>query len=318
MHESENDHHEDLPMITVGIPTFNRASSLRQTLSSLRDMAVPDDLAWELVVVNNNCTDETDRVLEEFAGFIPLRSEFEPRQGHCHARNRVLEAARGDYIVWTDDDVIVDRDWLAAYARAFRRWPEVAVFGGFIRPRYEEPVASWIIKNETLLCGPLVIRDLGDKPVLLSVQERRFPYGANMAVRAREQRMFRYNPELGPGPRGRLGEEVDVVERILRSGATGYWIPDARVEHCIGRNRQTIRFVARYSAACAESAAITRNDAAGGFWLGAPRWMWRRLLEEWLRYRIHRLTSSSPIWVNDLLAWSTTWGAIRYSRNQRR
>ena len=285
----------DLPEITVAICTCNRASSLRQTLCSLRDIAVPDDLAWELVVVNNNCTDETDRVLEEFTGLLPLRREFEPRQGASHARNRVLEVARGDYIVWTDDDVIVDRDWLAAYARAFRRWPDAAVFGGFIRPRYEEPVASWIIENETLLGGPLVIRDFGDKPVLLSVQERRFPYGANFAVRASEQRMFRYNPDLGIGPgRGRLGDEVDVVERILRSGATGYWIPDARVWHCIGRDRQTIRFVARYSAAWGETLAFQRNDTAGGFWLGVPRWMWRRLLEEWLRYRIHRLTSSSP------------------------
>lgn len=309
----------DLPMITVAICTFNRASSLRRTLCSLRDMAVPDDLAWELVVVNNNCTDDTDRVLAEFTGPLPLRREFEPRQGLSNARNRVLEAARGDYIVWTDDDVIVDREWLAAYARAFRRWPEAAVFGGFIRPRYEEPAASWIIENETLLGGPLVIRDFGDNPVLLSVEERRFPYGANFAVRAREQRSFQYNPELGLGPsRGRLGDEVDVVERILRSGATGYWIPDAKVEHCIGRNRQTIRFIARYSAAWGETVAFHENNAAGAFWLGAPRWMWRRLLEQWLRYRIHRLTSSSRIWVNDLLAWSTTWGAIRYWRNQRR
>lgn len=309
----------DLPTITVAICTFNRASSLRRTLCSLRDMAVPDGVAWELVVVNNNCTDETDRVLEEFAGSLPLRREFEPRQGHCNARNRALEAARGDYIVWTDDDVIVDRDWLAAYARAFRRWPEAAVFGGFIRPRYEEPVASWIIENETLLGGPLVIRDFGDKPVPLSVQERRLPYGANFAVRASEQRMFRYNPELGlVAGGGRLGDEIDVIEQILRSGASGYWIPDARVEHCIGRDRQTIRFVARYSAAWGETVAHRENDATGAFWFGAPRWMWRRFLEEWLRYRIHRLTSPSPIWVNDLIAWSKTWGAIRYSRNQRR
>lgn len=252
-------------MITVAICTFNRARSLCRTLCSIYGMTIPDDLEWELVVVDNNSTDETDQVLRSLAYSLPLGWAFEPKGGLSHARNRAIEVARGDYIIWTDDDVIVDRDWLAAYARAFRRWPGAAVFGGFIRPRYEKSVPSWIIENEALLSGPMVIRDLGDKPVALSVEKRLFPYGANFAVRTKEQRMFRYNPALGVGPnQSRLGEEVDVVERILRSGATGYWIPDARVEHCIGRDRQTTGFVARYSAAWGETVAFQKSHVGAG------------------------------------------------------
>jgi glucosyl-dolichyl phosphate glucuronosyltransferase len=56
------------------------------------------------------------------------------------ARNRAVYAARGDYLVWTDDDVVVDPNWLAAYVAAFRRRPEAAVFGGPVFPRYEPPV----------------------------------------------------------------------------------------------------------------------------------------------------------------------------------
>src|SRR5947207_1258016 len=121
-------------LITVAICTFNRAESLRRTLDSLVGMRLPEKLDWEVVVVNNNCTDSTDEVISVFAERLPIRRTFEPQQGHTMARNRAVKEARGEYIVWTDDDVIVAREWLAAYAEAFHQWPEAAVFGGPIIP----------------------------------------------------------------------------------------------------------------------------------------------------------------------------------------
>ena len=216
-------------LITVAICTFNRAKSLRRTLESLASMRVPSHLDWELVVVNNGCTDHTDELLAAFVGRMAVRREFEPQRGISNARNRAIDAARGDYIVWTDDDVIVNPAWLAAYAEAFRRWPEAAVFGGAILPRYEEPVVKWVLEAEALLGDPYAVRDFGDAPLALSVAEGRLPYGANFAIRTTEQRTSRYNPELGyrPGHR-RLGEETDVIQRILRSGKIGYWVPSAK------------------------------------------------------------------------------------------
>ena len=211
-------------------------------------MRVPDDLDWEVVVVNNNCTDHTDAVIEDFAGRLPVRREFEPQRGLSRARNRAVDAAKGDYIVWTDDDVVVDPGWLAAYAEAFRRWPEAAVFGGRIIPRYETPGGGQMGgRKRGAARGPFAIRDLGDEPLPLCFAGNRVPYGANFALRGVEQRAFRYNPELGLGPvHRRLGDESDVIERILQSGAVGYWVPAARVEHCISHDRQTVSYIARY------------------------------------------------------------------------
>jgi len=146
--------------VTVAICTLNRAESLRRTLASLA-MRVGGDLAWELVVVNNNSTDHTDAVIAECRERLPLRREFEPLQGHSNARNRAIAAARGEYIVWTDDDVIVGAGWLAAYAEAFRHWPDAVVFGGRIKPRYEPPVVRWVAESERVLGGPFAIRDFG-------------------------------------------------------------------------------------------------------------------------------------------------------------
>ena len=114
-------------------------------------MRVSIDFTWELVIVNNNSTDRTDEVLGQYRNRLPIRREFQPVPGHCNARNRAIDVAEGEYIVWTDDDVVVDPGWLTAYAEAFRRWPEGAVFGGRIIPTFESPAVKWVIENEAIV-----------------------------------------------------------------------------------------------------------------------------------------------------------------------
>jgi len=304
-------------LITVAICTFNRAESLRLTLDSLAGMQVPDDLSWEIVIVNNNSTDHTDDVISEYVGPLPVRREFEPRPGKSNAQNRAIDVAKGDYIVWIDDDVLVDAGWLTAYMEAFRCWPEAAVFGGRIKPRYEAPVEKWVIESEAVLGGPYAIRDFSDQVYPLSAEdEDHYPYGANWAIRAAEQRAFPYDPELGPvANRYRTHEEYDVIQRVLGSGATGYWIPEAMVEHCIGRNRQTLSYVAAYYENWGETLAF-RNavaTAAAPFLFGIPRRIWPRLLVWWVLYRFCRLlVFPAPVWVKYLEAYSWNKGMLRY------
>jgi len=308
-------------LITVAICTFNRANSLRLTLDSLLAMKVPTDLTWEIVIVNNNSTDRTDKVISEYVGRLPLRREFEPRAGKSNALNRAIDVAKGDYIVWIDDDVLVDAGLLTAYAEAFRRWPKAAVFGGRITPRYEAPVEKWVLESEEVLGGPYAIRDFGAHVRPLSADdEDHYPYGANWAIRAIEQRAFRYDPELGPVPnRIRNQEETDLIRRLLASGTTGYWIPGAMVEHCIGRDRQTVRYVASYYESWGETLAF-RNAAATAatpFWFGIPRRIWPRLLGWWVLYRFCRILSPAPVWVRYLEAYSWNKGMFQYWRQER-
>jgi GT2 family glycosyltransferase len=98
------------------------------------------------LIVNNNSTDHTDDVIGEYVGRLAIRREFESRGGKSNALNRAIDVAKGDYIVWIDDDVLVDPGLLTAYAAAFQRWPEAAVFGGRIKPKYEAPVEKWVWK----------------------------------------------------------------------------------------------------------------------------------------------------------------------------
>jgi glucosyl-dolichyl phosphate glucuronosyltransferase len=307
--------------ITVAICTFNRAESLRRTLDSLVTMQVPNNLSWEIVIVNNNSMDHTDDVINGYVDRLPVQREFEARAGKSNALNRAIDVAKGDYIVWIDDDVLVDAGLLTAYVEAFRRWPEAAVFGGRITPRYEAPVERWVAESEAVLGGPYAIRNFGDHAYPLSVgDEDHFPYGANWAIRAKEQRIFRYDPELGPIPkRIRNQEETDIIHRLLGSGATGYWIPGAMVEHYIGRDRQTVRYIAAYYESWGETLAF-RNaaaTAAAPFWFGIPRRIWPRLLVWWVLYRFCRFVSPAPVWVKYLEAYSWNKGMFRYWLNRR-
>lgn len=297
---------------TIAICTLNRAESLRRTLDSLEAMRVPKDLQWEVVVVNNGSTDHTDEVIASYAGRLPIRREIEPRRGISSARNRAVDAAKGEYIIWTDDDTVVDRDWLAHYIMAFRRWPESAVFGGAIIPRYESPVADWLGACEHLLGLVYAIRDFGNAPIRISRNEGPALYGANFAVRAAEQRRVRYDLNLGMAPgRGRLGEESAVMAGILATGAHGYWLPDTRVEHCISHQRQTAAYIAYYFAAQGETAALVQRET-GPLLFGVPRWTWRCVAENWLRYRVHSLISPAPVWMAHLQAYGYAKGQFRY------
>lgn len=306
--------------LTIAICTLNRAESLRQTVDSLAAMQVPSDLTWEIIIVNNNSTDHTDDIIDQYRDQLPLRREFEVERGHSNARNRAIDAARGEYIIWTDDDVVVRADWLSAYAAAFRRWPEAAVFGGRIIPRYEEPAVKWVVDSEPVVHGAFAIRDFGNEIEPLSIADNRIPYGANFAIRTKDQRAFRYDPTLGLAPdRRRYYDEVDVITRLLKSGAKGYWIPEAVVEHRIGQEKQTIRYLTEYYVSVGETEAFrtARASFPARLWFGVPWRLWPRLIRRFLRYNFHRLVSPAPVWVAHLQAYANARGTFRYWRQRK-
>jgi glycosyltransferase involved in cell wall biosynthesis len=260
-------------------------------------------------------------VIDSFVGRLPIRRVVEPKRGVSNARNRAVDEAKGDYILWTDDDVVVDPGWLAAYADAFKRWPDVAVFGGKIVPRLEEPVPGWFKQSLSQFGGMLAFRDLEDWDIPLQIRGAPLPYGPSMAVRTVEHRRFRFDPALGPAPgQRRRGEETDLVRRILQAGARGRWVPNTQVEHCTSLARQTVAYVSECFAIEGETAAYLDRSTSrpGPTWFGVPRWFWRRWLEEWLLYRFHRFVSPAPVWVKHLKECAYAWGKIRYERGQRK
>jgi glycosyltransferase involved in cell wall biosynthesis len=232
------------PAATVTICTRNRAESLACTLQSIVDAAAYVDEPWELLVVDNGSTDHTQKVVARFGDRLPIRSIFHPVPGLSNARNAGLADARGAVIIWTDDDLLVDEEWLCSYLKAFRAWPDHAIFGGRAVPRYDEPSNDWFKACEGDLASLLAIRDAPDWD---AITPDRVPYGLNYAVRTDVQRKFPYDPDLGVAPGRRLGgEETTMIRAALAGGATGRWVWAATVYHLIPCQRQTAAYVFSY------------------------------------------------------------------------
>lgn len=202
---------------------------------------------WELIIVDNGSSDSTQSVIHEFVDRLPVRAVFEPNAGLSNARNAGVLDSSGKFVLWTDDDVLVDEHWLSVYFRAFKDHPEHAVFGGRTEPVYEAPEQDWFIANQAELCSLLAVRD--DRS-WTSITPERVPYGLNFAIRGEEQRSHLYDPKLGvaPGRRGG-GEEVAVIRTILASGFTGLWLWDATVSHLIPVSRQAESYIRKFYSA---------------------------------------------------------------------
>lgn len=294
---------------TVAVCTWNRAALLRQCLGRLALVRyTPGD--WEVLVVNNNCTDDTESVLDAFDGRLPLRRAFEPQQGLSHARNTAVGEALGEYVVWTDDDMLVEAGWLAAYARAVERHPEAAVFGGPIRPRFEGTPPAWLSAAWRDIGAVFAARDLGDEPFELNA-DGELPYGANFVVRMREQRLFKYDPALGRMlDGGTLGEETAVIRAILAAGGTGWWVPDAAAEHWITKRRQTVGHLRSYY--ILQGKTFGKWERYGGpMLLGRPLWLWGRILWTELAYVRARLGGDPHRWLKPLVEASFLRGSAR-------
>ena len=295
--------------LTVAICTWNRCASLEQTLEGFASVTVPTHVDWEILVVNNNSTDRTDEVVRAFERRLPIRGVVERQPGLSHARNRAVEEATGEYVLWTDDDVTVCREWLVEYVEAFRRWPEAALFGGPIEPCFEGTPPSWLLEIYPTIAGVYAARDFGATPMPLSRDV--IPWGANYVIRTREQRAHRYDPDLGYRPGRLIGwEETEVIQALLRDGVRGWWVPGAALRHHVPKQRQTTRYLRThfYNRGMYFGSRWDQNDRRLVF--GRPRWLWRRVIEAEVRYRVHRIWSKPDVWVEHLITSSENWGLL--------
>lgn len=299
--------------LTVAICTWNRSQILSQTLDRLTELLIPTGVVWELLVVDNNSADATPRVLETFLSRLPLRALRERRQGKAHALNLATAEATGDFILWTDDDVLVNRGWLAAYDAAIRRWPDAGLFGGPIEPVFTGTPPWWL--HHVLFPDSWVASAYGQLmrgEEALPLSKELTPYGANMAVRRELQRQFPYDSSRGPrGSHYAVGEETDMARAMLRAGHTGWYVPDARVQHVVPPSHQTIAHLRRY----AHGFGVWLGRQGDRYrdaptWFGRPRFMFREALAAEASYRWHRWTRPPEVWIRDLGRAGMSWGRL--------
>lgn len=224
------------PSLSVIVCTANRPADLARCLDSL---AACDPAPDEIIVVDNSpATDATATIVAARAG---LRYIAEPHRGLSRARNTGIAAARGEIIVFTDDDVTVTPNWLAPIRAAFAD-PDVAAVSGLVLPlRLDSPAAAAFELNYGGLAGSflparydrrLLDTGFGEAPPVWKVGA-----GANMAFRrAALVKAGPFDERLGAGAAG-CSEDSEMVYRILLSGGICLYEPAAVVFH---RHRDSV------------------------------------------------------------------------------
>ena len=213
-------------MISVIICTRNRAAQLARCLRHV-DL-IRTDTPWELIVVDNGSTDRTADVLGEFArrARFPVRIVSEPVAGLARARNAGLRAARGEILVFTDDDCYVRADFIDRHRELFDD-PALGFAGGRILLHDPEDYPLTIIESEEEQIFPL------GRPVPCGIVQ-----GANMAIRRRAlEQAGSFDLRFGPGTPF-LAEDWDMQTRVAAAGWAGGYFPGPTVSHHHGRKRK--------------------------------------------------------------------------------
>ena len=309
--------------VTVAICTWNRSKLLDQTLERMAAMVIPAGISWELLIVNNNGTDDTDEVAARHAARLPVRLIHEPREGKCNAANTAIDAARGALMLWTDDDVLVDEGWLASLVDAAARHPEVGGFAGPADPWFPTtPDPALLEAFPQLRRGFCGLDYEGGEGIL---PDREHVVGANMAFRADAVRGLRFDPAIGPSPTkvGRPGREVtlsvgggdedDYVRQFRRRGGRIAWVPPMRVRHYVDPRRMTLDYLRAYYREYGRSLVRAEGVPAGSRVLGVPRW----LLKAWLESKIRSALSRKAEGLVNLRQHFIYGGMIRECRARR-
>lgn len=300
--------------LTVGIATWNRADLLRQTLEGLTQVRIPPGVEWEILVCDNNSTDATRATVEaEIArGRLPLRYLFAPTQGKSFALNQIVSQAQGQWILFTDDDVIVDPDWVAQYVQAIARHPETGVLSGAVRALPVRPVSRseqylldtfpWI---NALLEVP-VDRPMADCPGQMG-------NGNNLAARTDVARRLGFDTQrcMTGGSRG--GEDTVFLRSALQSGQSGWMVAGPVVGHIIPTARLGWRWLCRWHMGLGREMYYTQGPAPAG--AGDLRlWHYKLIarllcLALWRRLRGHKRQAYETL--GDA---SAQWGYLRFGR----
>lgn len=228
----------DPPSLSVVICTRNRPDSVRITLRSILGCRYPA-ARWEVVVVDNAA--EADPSIEAAAkeadGRIPVKVVHEPVAGLSNARNCGVRHSSGDIVVFGDDDVEVDRDWLATLAAPFVSDERVGATSGLTLPgALETPVQRWT-EGFGGRSRPLEVRrfDLSAPPPdnpLFPFTVGEFGAGRNMAFRrVLLEEIGGFDPALGPGSVAHDGDDIEALFRVLLSGHAIVNDPAAIVWH---------------------------------------------------------------------------------------
>jgi glucosyl-dolichyl phosphate glucuronosyltransferase len=222
--------------VSIVVCTFNRRHLLEEALNSILAMDYPKS-SYEIIVVDGGSHDGTEALCKRFAN---VRFAVENRFGLAFARNRGTELACGAIIAFTDDDCIVDKQWLKNLVAGFLLSETVKGVGGPVYPLHPE-----IIPHQILVLPALGLYYAGEETKVVPGV-----ITANAAFKRKVFEHIQFDETIGASKKGKLiltGEDVDFCQRFVEAGNKLLYVPDAKVYHQVNKERLSVAYVMKHA-----------------------------------------------------------------------
>jgi len=235
--------------LSIVITTYNRANLLEQLLNDISAQYLalaPEEQSIELIIVDNNSSDDTKALIYKFieANTLSIKYIFEAVPGIAAARNTAVDKAQGNLIAFLHDDVSLDEDWLTeAYRLALNCLQhEIGVYGGRYIPLWEETLPDWLDLEPPYGIEQEIFRghSYGDEerfyPFDTEFGKAQYPAGVNVFIR---KEIFincgAFRTDLGPSAAGGLGshEDYEFFDYLAAINIPMLYVPQCIVFHPI-------------------------------------------------------------------------------------
>jgi glycosyltransferase involved in cell wall biosynthesis len=254
--------------LTIAIRTYNRAHCLPPLLDALKTQIQADTFSWEVVIVDNNSTDNTAKIIQTYQHnwlpHVPLRYIFESQQGAAIARRRAIQAAQGTWIGFLDDDNVPHPDWVKEIMAFTAEYPQAGAFSSQIHGQFEaEPPANF---ERIAIFLPIM-----ERPTLFRFDRTRkdLPPGAGLVVRRQAWLESVPTRLLLQGPvRHSLaikGEDNEALQHLKNAGWEIWHNPALHIDHHIPQSRLEPNYLLQFC----RSSGYSRHRLR---MLRLPRW----------------------------------------------
>ena len=248
--------------LTVVIPTYNGANRLPLLLDRLQNQTNTKTIVWEIIVVDNNSTDDTAKVVREYQANwqLPYALKYclETEQGAAFARKRGVQEACGTLIGFLDDDNIPELDWVAAADQFSQEHPNAGAYGSQIHGEYEVEPPPNFKRIEPFLA----ITERGANPLLYNRKLKLLPPSAGLVVRKEAwlQSIPSHCILRGRVPGSMVtGEDLEVLAYIQQAGWEIWYNPKMELVHKIPSNRLTRDYLISFMGGIGLSRYVTRT-----------------------------------------------------------
>ncbi|MCF4970318.1 glycosyl transferase [Nostoc sp. CMAA1605] len=246
---------------TVAIPTYNGAKRLPALLERLSNQTDTHNLSWEVIVIDNNSNDDTEKVVRLYQDNWPyphlLKYFFEPQQGAAYARKKAIQEAKSELIGFLDDDNYPNLNWVICAYNFAQKYPTAGAYGSQIHPDWEvEPP-----ENFQRISAFLAITERGNLPLKYEPSKNLLPPSAGLVIRRQAWLdSVPDNPILTGRVTGNMltSEDLEMLSYIQKSGWEIWYNPEMEIFHKIPSTRLKREYLIPFFRGIGLSRSVTR------------------------------------------------------------